>query len=296
MASQVSPSSVADLVTLTLLIASGLRLCDPPPPNSNRPGEVTSVADAMRMALDQAMERPLAETRPIPPPSEPAPADHAIETYLNAKRERSAAAAAAVWGPNADAGDTTVPSEVLRLYLTLKPEKRSELVLGVSSTATPEQVMDGYARRAELVASLTADAVSSEHLSCRIAELGQRFDEALQALLNKSPQRRSLPPAAGTRRESLIPPPAPVPTFPLAEPPTNGEAVRSVPPSNGSTAGTVSAPVSMRAPAPVASEALSPQAQPERRSWALMVAGALIALAIGYALRHFGGDPALFLR
>ncbi len=300
MASQVSPASVADLVALTLLVSGALRLCDPPPPISNRPGEVTSAADALRMALDQAMDRPLAETRPVPPPSEAAPADPAIETYLHAERDRGVAAAAAVWGPNADASDTALPSELLRLYLTLKPEKRSDVVLGVSANATPEQIMDAYARRAEVVASITADAAPSEHLNCRVAELGQRFDDALQMLLAKSQERRSLsPPAAARRGESLIPPPAPVPSLTPAEAAPNGEAVRAAAaaPQNGSSlAGTVTAPVSLRPPVAIPTEAPAAQPASEPRSWPKLVIVALAAMAIGYALRHFGGDPGPLLQ
>jgi hypothetical protein len=54
--------------------------------------------------------------------------------------------------------------------------------------------MQAYARRAGLLASIDR-TTASEHLRCRAAELSQRFDDALDALLPGG-GRASLPPTA----------------------------------------------------------------------------------------------------
>ena len=103
--------------------------------------------------------------------------------------------------------------------------------------------------------------------------------EALAALLSKSNERRSLAPGGSPRKESFIPPPAPVPAIAREQPATNGEGPRkeSVAPNGSSTAGTINAPVSLRAPAllPV-NDAPAPGFEPERRTWPTLLIVALI--------------------
>ena len=217
---------------LTLLMSGALRLCDPP---AARIESARRGARAPRMrCASRSTRRWSARWRrraAVPPPSEPAPADHAIEAYLNAKRERGAAAAAAVWGPNVDASDAAVPSELLRLYLTLKPEKRADVVLGVGANAPPEQIMDAYARRAELIASITADAVASEHM--QLPDRGARTALRRSARRAAAEERRtalgSRPARCRPRRRSRsIPPPAPVPVIARErQPATNGDGARA---------------------------------------------------------------------
>jgi hypothetical protein len=110
----------------------------------------------------------------------------------------------AVWGPSVEVRDGSVPPELMQMYLTLKAEKRPEVVLGVAEDAAAEQIMQAYARRAGMVASI--DAGASEHLRCRAAELAQRFDDALDALLPGSDGRASLPPPAASDAAALAPP------------------------------------------------------------------------------------------
>lgn len=327
MASPITPASVADLVTLTLLLSGALRLGDAAPRVVS--DDPPSVGDTLRAALEQATERPLAEGRPslMPPPNGAPAVDHAIEGYLHAPRDKGMGAALAVWGPSVEAADASVPPELLRMYLTLKPEKRPNVVLGVSADATAEQIMEAYARRAELVASMTAEAPASAHLSCRIAELGQRFDDALGALVPGAPvARHSLPPvaaapAAGTASE-IIPPPAkssdPAPAA------ASGEAIPSPVPPRGDTriaaridaltqqvdanlrAGNfgnvldaldaarlpdTSLPFNLLLSRAIAQREL----EGRRRARPLLIAAVLIGAAIGYAIRHFGGDPAVLL-
>jgi hypothetical protein len=189
----ITPGRVADLVTLTLLMSGALELADGGAARAGRGDLLANTAESLLAALDEVVERPLAETRATATSEHEQAVDRAIEAYLSAKRERGVAAAAAVWGPSVEARDTSVPPDLLRLYLTLKPEKRPEVVLGVSEGASPEQVMQAYARRAELVASVDQTG-ASEHLRCRAAELSQRFDDALDALLPGTSGRASLPP------------------------------------------------------------------------------------------------------
>jgi hypothetical protein len=200
-----NPGRIADLVTLTLLMSGALKLADTTGRRAEGPNApLANTADSLQLALEEAVDRPLVEARASTAPAPTNAADRAIELYLNAKRERLVALEAAVWGPSAEVRDGSVPAELLQLYLTLKAEKRPEVVLGVEAGAPAEQVMQAYARRAGLLASVDR-ATASEHLRCRAAELSQRFDDALDALLPGSGGRASNPPP-GT---SLPPPGAP---------------------------------------------------------------------------------------
>ena len=190
---EVNAGRIADLVTLTLLMSGALELAPPDKPRTVRSEALANTAESLLSALEEPLERPVADARASSTSAHESVHDRAIEGYLNTRRERLLAVAAAVWGPSVESRDVTVPPELLRLYLTLKSEKRPEVVLGVSAGAAPEQVMQAYARRVELVASVD-QAGASEHLRCRAAELSQRFDDALDALLPGTTGRASLPP------------------------------------------------------------------------------------------------------
>jgi hypothetical protein len=196
-----TPGQATDLVMLCLLLSGSIKLMttasNPPPPDDE---PLLNTAESVQRALDRAIEHPVAAARPgLVPPSANA-IDQAIDAYLHGKRDRELAAAAAVWGPSVEAADRDMPDELMQLYLALKAEKRPGIVLDVSATAAPEQVMHAYARRTALVSSLTQPHATSAHVQCRAAELTQCFDDALQKLLPGAEPR-----PLGTPRASMRP-------------------------------------------------------------------------------------------
>lgn len=322
---------VADLVTLTLLMSGAIRFSEPGSARAPRSELLTNTAESLQIALDDAVDKPLAETRASATAGPATAVDEAIAAYLHAKRERSLAVAAAVWGPSAEAGDDGVPEQVLRHYLTLKPEKRPEVVLGVPASAGAEQVMQAYARRAELVASLSQPS-SSEHLRCRAAELSQRFDDALDALLPGN-GRSSFPPPTHTPEVNAASAESPASAALLPEPspaPRARSAAREVEPTR--TGLRSERPTSARSEALAAKveallragqwravlDALEPRASDpklplpftlqlaraiaqrelrgarrSRRPWWLLAL--LLGLAVGYFARHYAGAwPSVF--
>jgi hypothetical protein len=201
LAAPLTPDRVVDLVTLALLMSGALELADRGVHAHGHGELLANTAESLQSALDAAVERPVADPRANAAPAHDNAVDQAISRYLCLERERTLAAAAAVWGPSTEARDSTVPPELLRLYLTLKPEKRPDVVLGVAAEAAPEQVMQAYAQRVALIASVD-QASASEHLQCRAAELSRRFDDALDALLPGTTGRSSLPPPPALPAES----------------------------------------------------------------------------------------------
>jgi hypothetical protein len=317
-----NPGRIADLVTLTLLMAGALKLADTTGSRAEGPNApLANTADSLQLALEEAVDRPLVEARASAASPHVSATDRAIEVYLNAKRERTAALEAAVWGPSADVRDGSVPAELMQLYLTLKAEKRPEVVLGTPAGAPAEQVMQAYARRAGLLASVDR-ATASEHLRCRAAELSQRFDDALDALLPGS-SRTSLPPTAvkeapAAARSSNPPSEAPGPERAAGREPSQTNLATARPDTRASARSeAIAAKVdalmragqwravldTFEAHPPAAKLSFTLQlaramAQRElegRRSesrWAWIFA--LIAgIAVGYLLRHYGGLPRL---
>jgi hypothetical protein len=188
-----SVAQVADLVTLSLLLAGALKLepREKQSRDSDSPKQPNS-ASAIEAAFDAALRLPELS---IPPQRRIAgqrpETERAIAAYVRGKFEPSNAAAAAVWGPAVEASDPSLPEELLSLYLKLKPERRPERVLGVGVDASTEEVAQAYAKRTELVSSIAAKG-SSLHAAARAAELLECFDAAFEKILGGG--RPSLPP------------------------------------------------------------------------------------------------------
>jgi hypothetical protein len=204
-----NPAKVADLATLTLLMSGALKLAEPAGGSGgNRASSVTDTTASLQLSFDGAVDRTSTEIRAGGGiGAVESDADPAIAAYLMAARERELAGGAAVWGPSVEARDPLVPAELIRLYLTLKPEKRPAVVLGVSASAPSEQVTHAYARRAALLASMDGDE-ASPHLRCRVAELAQCFDDALEKLLPESVAQLSSSKAGAEHSAATGDPPA----------------------------------------------------------------------------------------
>ena len=227
-----SASGVADLVALTLLASASMRLVPDGRRVSSPDEPLGNTASGMTQWLARVSEQGI-ESDALPfGTAASTTADRAIERYLQGERERSLASATAVWGPGAEASDSALPQELLRLYVLLRSNPSATAVLGVSADGNADGWMQGYARRTELLASLaTADA--STLVRCRVAELRRRFDEALDALVSGTPFTRAsgLPsasvagmsspgaaPAAVNTRDSRHPSQAPRASEPARKP------------------------------------------------------------------------------
>ncbi len=211
-AARPSAPKVADLATLTLLMTGALKLGEPLQRTGSglerdAPASANGASNP-QISLASAAASPLAEIRPGPNGAPPSEVDRMIEAYLFAERDRALAAAAAVWGPSVEASDASVPVELMRLYLTLKPEKRPAVVLGVEASAPPEQILQAYARRAALLATIDRPN-AGPHLRCRAAELARCFELALEKLVPGA-SAGALSPEAGAA-DSTPPAPASVP-------------------------------------------------------------------------------------
>jgi hypothetical protein len=234
-----APSRVAELVTLTLLMTRAVRFTGPGGGERAASNELlANTAESFRVALEDTGDHPIADVRSGGAPGE-LPADTAIAAYLFGKRDRRVAGSAAVWGPSVEASDPGLPSPLLRAYLLWKPEKRPDVVLGIAAGASSEVVLQAYASRTQFVGSIALDS-ASEHLRCRAAELSQRFDDALDALLPGN-GRTSVPPA---HRASIPSPPA---SRASTRPPASRASVP--PPAAGAAATVPSVPLVPPAPA-----------------------------------------------
>lgn len=317
-----TPGRIADLVTLTLLMSGAIKLAEADAAAARTPGRsepLANAAESLQRALDEAVDHPLVEARTSSAPPHANAVDISIDRYLNAKRERMVALEAAVWGPSVESRDGSVPPELMKMYLTLKADKRPEVVLGVAAGAPAEQIMQAYARRAGMVASVPASA--SEHLQCRAAELSQRFDDALDVMLPGSGGRISLPPPPSVPPDARATSPGAEPASdsdrPLREPsqanlatgrPDNRASTRSEaiaakvdalmragnwrgvldtlesPPANAKPSFTLQLARAM------AQRELEGRRRGSRWSW---IVALLIGAAIGYLVRHFAGLPPL---
>ena len=218
-----TPAGVTDQVVLCLLLSGSIKLGSAGSSEPFRADEpLLNTADGVQRALDRAVEQPVPAARPSLAPQAPNALDQAVDAYLHGGRDRALAAAAAVWGPSVEAADPFMPAELMQLYLSLKPEKRPAIVLDVSATAAPENIMQAFARRAALLSSLAQPYNTSVHVQCRAAELTQCLDIAVQKLL---PGASPLPAGASqAKRPSLRPSQMP------SKAPA-GEAPQSTPPS-----------------------------------------------------------------
>jgi hypothetical protein len=242
-----TPAASTEQVALCLLLSGSIKLAgDASRAPSNADGEhLANTADGVQAALGQAFDQPPVVARSMPPTPD-GPLERAIEDYLYAKRERTVAGAAAVWGPSVEAADPTLHGELLQQYLTLKSEKRAPLVLEVNAGAGPEQVLQAYARRTAWVSSIVQNDASA-HTKLRAAELAQCFDDALERIV---PSGTSPPPPNMIKTSDSDPVPAtsvrprrdptPLPRGRASVPPPRVSATPAT--STGSSAGEVVAP------------------------------------------------------
>jgi hypothetical protein len=178
---KLTPEKVAELATLTLLLSGSLKLEEKPDAGSRRERVSSNPApSSLQLSLEGALEEPLKDVRAAPSSSEN-DAEYAIEAYLTEGRDRAPAAAAAVWGASVEARDAAIAPQLMKLYLTLKPEKRPHVVLDLEPSPSSDELARAYAARVELLSSL-AQPDASANLRCRAAELLQCFDDALVRL------------------------------------------------------------------------------------------------------------------
>jgi hypothetical protein len=221
-----TPAKVADLATLSLLLAGGLTLGESASPIKAAPvSESGPPTTSLQLSLEEAAARPLSEVR-APASTSESETEKAIESYLYSARERALAAASAVFGPSVEARDAALSPDLMKLYLSLKPEKRPEVVLEVGASASPDQITQAYARKVELLSSL-GKPDATPHLRCRAAELAQCLEDALDKLSPSNGRAReahALRPALDEELADALPasePPvdAPVSPMPLASQP-----------------------------------------------------------------------------
>jgi hypothetical protein len=208
--------SVADYLTLALLLAGGVKLAEHAATDAADGGELPlTTTEGMRATLGGATRAPFGEL-PEMPPSESRAVDTAIRAYLEDKRESRTAARLAIWGPAAEVADDEHLEQVLALYLTLKPEANDHAALDVTPNDSPERVMQAHAKYRGFLAMLS-EKLTSSLAQARIAELEKRVDDAMQALL--SPARLAAP--------------APISVRPSSQPPSADAAARtpSAPPA-----------------------------------------------------------------
>lgn len=243
-----TPAAATDLVALSLLLSGSLKLAGGDTrTRADAGGEhLANTADGVQAALDQAFDHPLTQRSSLSPPTPEGPVDRAVEDYLYAKRERTLAGAAAVWGPSVEAADPSLREELLTLYLTLKNEKSAPLVLDVNAGAGPEQIMQAYARRTALISSVVPSAASA-HSKLRAAELAQCIDDALERMV---PTGAAPPPPSMIKSDS-DPPAATVSMRPRRDPTPLPRGRSSVaPPPRVSVPTAASAEPVVAAPAP----------------------------------------------
>ena len=172
-----TPAATTDLVVLCLLLSGSIKLAGGAARTQSGAGgeHLANTADGVQAALDQAFDHPTAARSTLGPSTPEGPVDRAVEDYLYAKRERTLAGAAAVWGPSVEAADPSLHDELLKLYLTLKNEKSAPFVLDVDAVRRPEQIMQAYARRTALISSIVrGDASAHAKLRARGARAVRR--------------------------------------------------------------------------------------------------------------------------
>jgi hypothetical protein len=253
-----TPAASTDLVALCLLLSGSVKLAaDASRTLANASGEhLANTADGVQAALGQAFDQPPVVARSsMVPPTPDGPVERAIEDYLCAKRERTLAGAAAVWGPSVEAADPTLHGELLQHYLTLKSEKRAPLVLDVNAGAGPEQVLQAYARRTAWVSSIVQNDASA-HTKLRAAELAQCFDDALERIV---PSGASPPPPNMIKTSDSDPAPT-TSVRPRRDPTPLPRGRASVPPPRASAAPATSAVTSASEVAAPAAPSLLPDA------------------------------------
>jgi hypothetical protein len=308
-------AKAADLATLTLLMTGALKLAEPAARDAGRRASEPAQpnvddASALQLSLEGAAGHPLAEIRSASNGLADTEVDRMLEAYLLADRGRTLAGAAAVWGPSVEAGDASVPAELMRLYLTLKPEKRAHVVLGAVASASAEQIMQAYARRAALLASIDRPN-AGPHLHCRAAELARAFDDALEKLVPGAvPISSSRPPQAGAgtsdhaasaQELSASMPSPPLGQRPAAEAlPAKIEALmragnwRAVLDTlEGGHGPDPTLPFTLKLAHAMAQRELLGRPRAARRT---LVLAFLLGVAAGVALQHFAGSSALLER
>jgi hypothetical protein len=215
--------SVADYITLAMLLCGAIKLGDSSAEEDRsataaaagtsdtggRADTLPNTAQSVQATLNGALHSPLCEVPAAAPPHQSA-ADAAIRAYLREKRETRTAARMAIWGPAAELEDSAALSQLLTLYLTLKPEASDAAVLGVEPGDAPTHIADAYATYQRFLEEF-GEQTQTPLTSARIAELRERIDAALIAL---APDL--LPPSAAhvplTADESAQQPPAPAST------------------------------------------------------------------------------------
>jgi len=190
-----TPAAMADAVTLTLLLANAVTLMDTAVAVSGGDSDGASgvlgfTSDALLATLRAfASGAGLNESLAVASPPDGA-ADRAIEAYVHAPRDKTHAAAWAIWGPSIEVQDRSMPQELLRLYATLRTAPAAAAVLGVGGADSAEQIARAYALRKELLAAFLSPG-ATPHVQCRVAELTQRCDEAFEALRTGNPSLRT---------------------------------------------------------------------------------------------------------
>ncbi len=191
--------SVADYLTLALLVSGAVKLADEPPSSERASAEQPqNAADGLRVSLGSALRSPIAEV-PGMPSSEPRPVDIAIRAYLEDKREARTAARLAIWGPAAEVADDDNLEQTLTLYLTLKPESSDLLVLDVLPKDSPDKIRAAHAKYRAFLHKLS-ESLTSPLGQARLAELEMRVDDALNNLI---PQPSAATNAPAPIREPL---------------------------------------------------------------------------------------------
>jgi hypothetical protein len=175
--------SVAESIMLSLLMAGCIKLADSDKPSSrNMLNALPNTAASLEANLDRAASVRMStfpeSIAPIPSSSY----DRAIQLYLFAKRERDVAVRTAIWGPGAETeGDENV-SQLLTLYLTVKPEPNPRSVLALSEADGPNDIIHTHTLYCEFL-NAHLDVSNEPLVLCKVAELGKCIDQAVAELI-----------------------------------------------------------------------------------------------------------------
>ncbi len=173
--------SVADYITLALLLSGTVKLADTSGKASAAQEGLPNTAASLQATLDGSSRSPLSL---VPENAEPEPSttvDNAIRLYLEDRRDARTAARTAIWGPSAEIADDPALTQLLTLYLTLKPEPSDAAVLNVKTSDPPSRIANAHATYCSFLDEVSL-RLTTPHPRARIAELRKRIDDALYAL------------------------------------------------------------------------------------------------------------------
>lgn len=204
-APSLSARSVADMLTLTLLLGGSLKLvgggtlaqADEALPNT---------AAGVQAMLNRASDHPLASVPAAPArtakraaqgnakrvaegnPKRAAQGNargelqRALNDYLFAERDPVLNARLAIWGPGAEVTSSETLDQLLTLYLTLKPERAPHAILALEPNSRRDGTLAAHAQYAAFLTALS-HADSGPLVRCKVLELRTHIDDAVRALV-----------------------------------------------------------------------------------------------------------------